>query len=65
MESVLALRQPLSDPTWEKPRVIVLVPPLPLLPVDAAFLPHAASDAVAPATATAAVPVMKLRLLNM
>src|SRR5437016_4943958 len=63
---VFAARQPLSEPTWEKPRVMVFgaapVPPVPpgLVAVD--FFEQAAR---VPVTATAAVPVRKCLLLIM
>src|SRR4051812_42486133 len=58
-DCVLAARPPLSDPTWENPRVICLLPVSE--PVDLAgfFFAHAASI---PAAETAAPAVRKLRL---
>ena len=61
---MLAVRQPLSEPTWEKPRVIALSPPAPPVPEEpvSSFLAQAAR-LVAAATPTAAV--RKFLLLSM
>src|SRR3954451_22902616 len=61
-ESVLAERQPDSEPTWEKPRVIVLAPPdEPALGLLSSFLPQAAK---APVAATPATPASRDLLLS-
>src|SRR3954447_4436247 len=59
-ESVLAERQPDSEPTCEKPRVIVLAPPPLGLLLGLSFLPQAAST---PAATTAAPPPTSSDLL--
>src|SRR5438034_11461109 len=60
-EVVLAERQPDSEPTWEKPRVIVFwAPPLaPALVVPVDFLPQAASEP--PTTTRPAAPAAPVR----
>src|SRR6476620_7704946 len=60
-ESVLAERHPDSEPTCEKPRVIVFGPPL-LLELGLFFLPHAASTPAV--TAAAPPPTMSDLLLT-
>src|SRR5262245_35385966 len=65
MDWVLALRQPLSEPTCEKPSVMVFVPPPPAAGV--AFLPHAATAVIAssPVAARTVARPNILRLLIM
>src|SRR5690242_5775372 len=63
MDCVFALRQPLSEPTWEKPRVMVFVPPA----AGVSFLPQpaAAERARSPVTARTVARPNILRLLIM
>src|SRR5919197_4670167 len=60
MDLVFAGRQPDSEPTCEKPRVIVLLPPPPP-PPEASFLPQAAR---APEAVTTTAPARKFLRLS-
>src|SRR5690349_9285733 len=59
IDVVLAERQPDSDPTCEKPKVMVFLPPEPDVSPPVDFLPQAAS--APPATTRPAVPAAPVR----